>query len=411
MTGTRAHAAHMALATAERLLDPAVVITGSSLAGGLAGTALMHARFARADRVFADAAQSHWAMAARQARETADEGQGIFASPAGIAASLILGTPYLPDPDQSAPAAGVAAGWLSRRATRIAAQDQARRRAGHPLSSWAAYDLINGPAGIGRILLAALTSGHTAAEPGLQAMLATLTIMINASADLLGWWMPAAASGRVHLHPSGEAATGVAHGIAGPLAFLALSHASGYTVAQQETAIRTAADWLLRWQTARRWAPAVTGTELASGTPDPMPGRRDAWCYGTPGISRALTMAGQALHDPSLTTSARASLGTLTDRHPRDWDVEGPTICHGYAGVLQATAPADTSITEPAAQQLSDAFDPQYTFAFRHHSNGTQSDSPGFLTGACGIALVLADYGELPSAEVPASWDAVLLLS
>lgn len=410
MTGTRAHAAHLALATAERLLDPAV-INGSSLADGLAGTALLHARLSAVDPVFVDAARRHWELAARNAREKPDEGHGIFASPAGIATSLILGTPYLPDPDQETPATGRAVRWLSRRATRIAAQAQARRQAGHPLSSWADYDLINGPAGTGRILLAALIAGHTDAEPGLTATLTTLTAMITSSADLPGWWIPATVSSGVKLHSSGEAATGIAHGIAGPLALAAKAHAAGYTVPRQETAIRTAADWLLHWQSDRGWAPAVTGTELASGISDPMPGRRDAWCYGIPGIASALALAGQALGDQRLTASGQASLRTLASRHPRDWDTEGPTICHGYAGVLQATARARTSITAHAAQQLTAAFNPEYAFAFRHHGNGTQADHPGLLTGASGIALVLADYGNLPSAEVPAPWDSVLLLA
>lgn len=128
-------------------------------------------------------------------------------------------------------------------------------------------------------------------------------------------------------------------------------------------------------------------------------------------VTGGLSPGRTGINDPSLTASDQASLATLTNRHPRDWDAEGPTICHGYAGVLQATARADTSITGQAARQLSEAFDPRYTFAFRHHSNGTQSDRPGLLTGACGIALVLADYGALASAEVPTSWDAVLLLT
>jgi hypothetical protein len=32
-------------------------------------------------------------------------------------------------------------------------------------------------------------------------------------------------------------------------------------------------------------------------------------------------------------------------------------------------------------------------------------------TGAAGIALALADHAELPAPDVPARWDAILLLS
>jgi hypothetical protein len=57
------------------------------------------------------------------------------------------------------------------------------------------------------------------------------------------------------------------------------------------------------------------------------------------------------------------------------------------------------------------AFEPQHTFAFQHADNGHLVDEPGLLTGSAGIALALADHGELPAVPVPAGWDAVLLLT
>lgn len=277
---------------------------------------------------------------------------------------------------------------------------------------WAIYDAINGLAGIGRVLLAALTTGYGTAESGLLEALRTLTAMIHTQHDgKPGWWLPA--DERSTVHPSGAATTGMAHGIAGPLSLLATAHAAGWSVLGQRAATQHAAHWLLRWRTdaSRNWAPHVTGDELGSGAAHPSTGRRDAWCYGAPGIGRALILAGSALADPRLTAIGDAAIASLSDRPVDLWDVEGPTLCHGYAGVLQSAMISQGGTGDSAATAVNEAFNPRLTFAFRHLHNGVPSDEPGLLTGSAGVALALADHGQLPAPPVPARWDSLLLLS
>ena len=48
---------------------------------------------------------------------------------------------------------------------------------------------------------------------------------------------------------------------------------------------------------------------------------------------------------------------------------------------------------------------------FPHLEHGMSSDHPGFLTGAAGVALILAEHSGLPAALVSAPWDALLLVS
>ena len=78
----------LALAVAERLLRPEAVLTAisgtesASLAHGLAGTALLHARLATIDPVFRTAADRHWAAAASHARRLRAAGAGIFTTAA-----------------------------------------------------------------------------------------------------------------------------------------------------------------------------------------------------------------------------------------------------------------------------------------------------------------------------------------
>jgi lantibiotic biosynthesis protein len=402
------------LATAERLLNTEEVLAAVPVGGflnGLAGTALLHARLAAVDPVFAQAALRHW-TAASQNPGPHRGAAGIFSSPGSLAASLIIGSVYLPDPGSQRAVTARAVRWLAARAVDLAHGREEHLRAGGVGTPWAMYDAINGLAGIGRVLLAALTAGYDMAESGLLAALHTLTAMIDTQYGRRpGWWLPAGE--RSTVHPSGAATTGMAHGIAGPVSLLATAHAAGWSVAGQRAAIQSAAHWLLRWRmdATHSWAPYVTSDELDSDTAQPSAGRRDAWCYGAPGIGRALILAGSALADPQLTTAGEAAIASLSDRPADLWDVEGPTLCHGYAGVLQSAPTSQGGTGDSAAAAIADAFNPRFTFAFRHLHHGLPSDEPGLLTGSAGVALALADHGQLPAPPVPARWDSMLLLS
>jgi class I lanthipeptide synthase len=163
-----------------------------------------------------------------------------------------------------------------------------------------------------------------------------------------------------------DAITGMAHGIAGPLALLATAHTAGWSVAGQRTAIQGAAHWLLHWRTnaTPRWPPYVIGDALDNDTAQPTAGRRDAWCYGAPGIGRALTLAGRALADPRLTEAGDTAIASLAERPAELWDVEGPTLCHGHAGVLQSAATNQGTTADRAAAAVTEAFNPRLAFAF-----------------------------------------------
>jgi hypothetical protein len=415
----RADSARLALATAQRLLDTdtvAATLSGQARGtlSGLAGTALLHARLSAVDDRFATAAIEHWNRAAAHTRHSCCTAGGTFAGAGAVAASLILGSAYLPDPHQHHHQCTAAARWLTARALAITDQAHERRQSGAPPASWAVYDVISGLAGIGRILMIAIDQGHRHAHAGLDAALRTLTTMINTrSGRRPGWWLPAEAHpAPTAVHPSGAAATGIAHGIAGPLALLATAHTAGYRVPGQDQAIRTAADWLLRWRepTTDTWPPHITGDELDHYTAAPIPGRRDAWCYGAPGISSALRQAARALADDGYWATADHAMRTLTARYPRNWDVEGPTLCHGHAGILQ-TSCGHPHLAEHAATHIIADSDPRHRYFIQHSERGTTHDYPGLLTGAAGAALALADYARLPTTAPTARWDCILLLS
>ena len=406
-TTVRTEAAKAALAIAADLRSPEAITTSVSsraaptLCYGLAGTALLHACLAPAIPDSAPAATAHWAAAARLLGNAPAE--GIHTGPGGLAASLIIGTGYLPPHDTHQRLLSRATNWLSARATALARHHH-QRAAHEQATPWAVYDAIKGLAGIGRVLLAAHNRGHrTEAEQGLRAALSALTHMILTPIGTRpGWWLPAA------LHPptvpipaTGAATTGLAHGIAGPLTFLAAAHQAGHTVPRQPDAIRTAAEWLLTWQTPEHlWPPHISGDLLDSAekaVPARISGRTTAWCYGTPGIAAALASAGRAISLSALNHTATDAMSALAARPPEDWDTEGTALCHGSAGILQSALRLSCrTLAERAAHRTLDA--------------ASTSQPNGFLTGRTGTALALATFGGLIPQPADA-WDCLILLS
>jgi thiopeptide-type bacteriocin biosynthesis protein len=418
VSSQRATGAEQALTTATRLLDTRLIreqvpgIRGASLSMGLAGTALLHARLAFIDPVFEEAAGQHWAEASRVGAAHSGGTGGIYSSPGALAASLIIGSGYLNDPGRHWAAATRGTHWLSARAVHLATWQRERISAGGAGTPWHVYDLINGLSGIGRVLLAATVAGHQEAEPGLTAARDTLTeMLLIPDGPRPGWWRPIPQNTHAAADPHNVdgANTGLAHGVAGPMAFLAACESAGYGSTEGRVAIRGAADWLLAWRDGDSWPPQITRANLEEAAPTTSRrGRRYAWCYGAPGIGQALTAAGRVLNDPIPTNAGAGALAALAERSDDQLDAEGPTVCHGHAGKCAA---GSHRAQANAAESVIRCFDRRHLFCFQHAQDRDRRDEPGLLTGAAGVALVLADYGNLSAPTVPTRWDAVLLLS
>ncbi|MEV1009086.1 lanthionine synthetase LanC family protein [Streptomyces sp. NPDC049881] len=377
----------------------------ATLHDGLAGIALTLAVLAGQDPPLARTASRHWDAAAGLAKGT--EPDGIYRGPGALATSLILGNGYIPHGHRRNSDTGRATAWLSARACGLARHRTDRVRQGHPGTPWAVYDSMRGLAGIGRVLLAAAETGHReAAEPGLKAALATLTDMINQpTAPYPGWWLP-----QHEHHPcttvpeSGAATTGLAHGIAGPLALLAIAAGRDVRVPGQSDAIHAAATWLRTWRTAEgTWPARISGSALARPDAPLTAGssRRDAWCYGNAGIGNALIHAGTALSDRTMTTWGHDALEAVTRRPVGQWDTTGAGICHGTAGVLlTAAAHGNTTLGRKAAEATTAGL----------AATDAHSSDLGLLTGSAGAALALSG---LSATHPPggANWPALLLLT
>lgn len=200
----------------------------------------------------------------------------------------------------------------------------------------------------------------------------------------------------------GHANIGMAHGITGPLALLALAMRHGITVTGHTAALERICAWLDTWQQphpAGPWWPYWITRAHTEGQAPAGPGR-PSWCYGTPGVARAQQLAALALGDTDRARRAEhALLGCLADPNQRN-RLDEPGLCHGLAGLLQTTwrMAHDSDAADLAA----------YLPALRSELLAQPPPgSPEFLTGAAGVALTLHTCA---SNSATSRWDASLLL-
>jgi hypothetical protein len=251
---------------------------------------------------------------------------------------------------------------------------------------------------IGVRLKRAAASGLVADEQALTD-LAQLTMR-------LGTWSGGQRK-RSSQYPSGHANNGVAHGIAGPLALLALASLRGITVSDQREAIERICAWLDLWRIegrdGPRWPYWITLSELESGRPSPA--SRPSWCYGLAGSARAQQLTALATGDTGRQRMAEeALLHAMTARTPLAATTD-LSLCHGFAGLAH--------IVQLAA---ADAITPGLRECLPRLLAPIESTTPdillacgaGLLEGATGVALALlaqVNGGTL------SGWDSCLLIT
>jgi lantibiotic modifying enzyme len=293
------------------------------------------------------------------------------------------------------------------------------------------FDVISGLSGIGAYLL----SRHQEAATGaaLTAVVDALISLVMRNEVLPAWHTPA------HLlfddtartnYPLGNLNCGLAHGIPGVLAFLSLVRLKSRSFEHLDEAIVTTATWLSTHRLDDEWgvnwpsaiplqSTKIDGKEiLAEANLEDSPGgpTRTAWCYGSPGIARALWLAGNALGRDDFKRLAVDSMEAVFRWPIAVRMIDSPTFCHGVAGLLAITirfANETGSLLfrdecQKLTEQILSTFQPDSLLGFRNlEYGGNQTDQPGFIEGASGVAAVLlsAATGTEPG------WDRVFLLS
>ncbi|MFF3007954.1 lanthionine synthetase C family protein [Kitasatospora sp. NPDC057940] len=434
--------------------------SATSLGDGYPGIALLFARLARQDRSWRPVTHAQLSSAVSRL------GGGSAAD------SLYQGAPALAFAVRTAVAgpgdyAGLLAALDRRVAERVHALltlERARLATGERGPAMAAYDVIGGLAGLGRYLLAC-------GDGQRPLLVAVLEYLVELSRPLRiggrtvpGWCVPGPPSpGADARFPDGHLNLGLAHGVPGPLALLALARREGVVVPGMAEAAHRMAQWLLAHRRhddegadGPDWPASLTpGHEHRPGGDRPggvdAPRARAAWCYGTPGVARSLQLAGQAFDEPDWEAAAVRALHAVLDRPRERRGLHDAMLCHGTAGLLQVTArvardSGDARLLArlgPLAEEVIAHYEPEAAFAFpcppppgavtpgplppgavtpgplppgAATPGGERPtwarDRAGFLEGAAGVALALVDHlagGAEEAGALP--WDAALLLA
>ncbi|MFI6555226.1 lanthionine synthetase C family protein [Streptomyces griseus] len=422
--------AHPALglvdAIAAQLADPDTVVLGSRtlssdrqhLAYGPPGIALLHIE--RAANGCGPWRRAHdWlATASRQPLTSGPDSHPFYGVPA-FAHALTCAADHLPGSYQRALDAmdGRIAVDVGRRL------DAAHRRidAGR-LPHLAEYDVIRGLTGYGAYLLRRI--------PGSSTMRAVLDYCVRLTEPIThhgetlpGWWTKTGPSGSPDdRFPGGHANTGMAHGIGGVLALLALAARNGSVTDGHHAALRTILTWLDRWKKRADGGPVwpywVTQDELRRGHLTPSAPRRPSWCYGTAGLARAQQLAALALGDASRQIDAESALVAALTNPEQLKATTDNGLCHGFAGLAHAAARTADDAHPSIAGNLRAAIpallaavtppdtDPELTATVLIQD---EKGGPGLLDGVAGIALALLS----PSTAAPprSAWDACLLIA
>jgi hypothetical protein len=279
------------------------------------------------------------------------------------------------------------------------------------------FDSISGLAGVTAQLLA---RPDAAATRGALDALVALVCGSGREPHPPRWYTPPElfpSEEEASRYPHGSLNCGIAHGVPGPLAVLALAAADGVPVDGILEAVADVSAWLVAHRRDDRWGVNWPGmVSLPDGSVVDGPSRA-AWCYGAPGVARALWLAGVAVGDEALTGLAVEAMARVYDRPIRARQIDSPTFCHGVAGLLQVTLRFrhDTGLTlfDDAAcdlvDQLLDRFEPdESVLGYRGiEPGGGRVDQAGLLDGAPGVALVLL-AAALP---VEPTWDRLFLLA
>jgi hypothetical protein len=353
---------------------------GQNLAEGAAGIALLHLETGNFEAAYVNL------------EEAVAGGVSVAAG-----ASLYYGAPALAfvlvasdHPGLARARAVAAAGTATVTRHRLEAAHRRVDRRKWP--TYAEFDLIRGLTGLG------VTLRRIGALDLLREVLTYLVRLTEPLNGLPGWWCPTGPNPNEIGPVGGHSNHGMAHGISGPLALLALAMSDGVEVGGQRTAISRICQWLDHWERhsdgGAWWPRTITLDELhRAETSQPSP-LRPSWCYGTPGIARAQQLAARAFNDVARQRKAETAFAACVTDPEQLARLIDRGLCHGTGGLV-ATArriAADALIPIPVTPLLN----------LHQQAAAAHDEPPGFLDGTAGA--------DLTTVGIATCWDASLLL-
>ena len=289
------------------------------------------------------------------------------------------------------------------------------------------YDNIQGLSGVGRYLLEIKND-----QGAIEALKGIISLFINMTKDISvygekvpGWYV---SNENQFLEkdksdfPKGNFNCGLAHGITGPLALMSLALKNGIEINGQREAMQFIVDWIKNWYTDDYWPDRLSFEEVTEGKLYHTYSKRKGWCYGNPGVTRALFLAGQALDNDDITNLVLREYSIVNEeiaKHKSEqWELYSPSFCHGKAGFLQIYIRLYKDISDDNNSSINyllnfllESYRPDTPFGFKDIEQKNEffleKDKVGLLEGVSGILLVLLS---LCVKEEP-WWDGVFLIS
>ncbi len=374
-----------------------------SLSSGAAGIAVLHGVRARdghgsQERVHA------WLTRATAEDLSAGRGAGLWFGAPAVAFALTLAVPQRYRRARTHLDSAVTE--LGHRRV-DAAHARINARARPELSE---FDLVRGLTGLGAHLLHRDPHGELMGR--ILEYLVHLTSPVcaddEAGRHAPGWWSAEAPSRRTCLRfRGGHANFGMAHGIAGPLALLALALRHGITVDGHTGAVEAICAWLDTWRqdspAGPSWPKYIGGSELLTGRPVHTGPGRPSWCYGTPGLARAQQLAALALHDHTRQQAAEDALARCLADPGQLGSIIDRSLCHGWAGLLVTTWSVASDARAPTVGLH---LPPLLDRLLEHAEDPLSADTSGLIDGGAGMALALHSI-----AAGTTGWQTCLLLN
>lgn len=297
------------------------------------------------------------------------------------------------------------------------------------------YDVVYGLAGVVPYLLYRRSSSTIVRA--LEAAIQMLVVLTEDTDGIPHWYTPQHLIWREEwqaAYSDGLLDCGMAHGAAGFLAALALARLEGIESPGLAEAIDRLAGLLMTHRQddayGPNWAGVLGVDQLAASDSSGMvdASRADAslptipsWCYGSPGIARALWLAGSALQSQRYCDFAITAMEAVCRRDLSAAAQQSLSLCHGTAGVLQivqrfAWDTRHTTFKETVkvlTEELVEHYTPALPFGYADlRLSGQTPAGPGLLLGSSGIALALlsAASDQMSSDQMP-SWDRLFFLS
>lgn len=189
---------------------------------------------------------------------------------------------------------------------------------------------------------------------------------------------------------------GMAHGITGIINSLIASYNRGFDQQNKNVTLKDIKYFYLRNITK------VNGIKRVPNFINKKMNHRDAWCYGSPGVSFCIQQLSILMKDESLHNISKELLNTTLQRSIDERGLISPTLCHGYAGMLIIGKQMNNEkIVEYYYQKIMESFNTDFEFAFTDvsikNNKLLQTKSISLLEGSTGIILAILSLENMKS--------------